>query len=189
MDGERSTPVAGAIVSINGRYRGVTDDSGTFRVEGLLDAGDGFDITYVSAAGYTSDYRYIRGTTQTVPLYRPQRITAGESALVTVAPDDSLCVNNMQDSPGLGPDFVCRSLRVVALRDGVITVEARSTRDGTHPPLEVETEGVLPCCSERIANPTSVRVAAGTQLRVNVEIPASSPGSESFLVTTAVASE
>ena len=90
--------IAGAIVSINGRYRGATDNSGRFSVAGFLDYGSNDDYTYVSVDNYASDYRYIRGTIQNVHLHRIERIAAGESTHVTVAPDDTLCFNNVQDS-------------------------------------------------------------------------------------------
>jgi hypothetical protein len=183
-DAATGGPIAGAVVSINGRYRGTTDNSGNFSVAGLLDYGH--DYTYVSAENYVADFHYIRGRIQNVHLHRIERIVAGESKLVTIAPDDTLCVNNVQDTPGLGPDYVCRSVLVVAPHDGAVTIEAVSTRDGARPPLEVETVGVSPCCSERISNPTTIQVTAGTVIVVNVEMPASSTSTQSFMVNTSL---
>jgi len=178
--------IAGAGVWINGRYATVVDGEGNYSVTGLLDAGTNYDFTYVAANNYFSDYRYIRSTPHNIRLYRVERITAGESKLVTVAPGDTLCVNNMQDSPGLGQDYVCRSVRVVAPTDGVITIEAVSTQTATHPLLEAETIGVRPCCSERLGNPTSIQVRAGTEVVVSVEMPFGSAGSETFTLTTSM---
>jgi hypothetical protein len=101
-------------------------------------------------------------------------------------PDDTLCVNNAQDTPGLGPDYVCRSVRIVAPSDGIMTVEALSTQGGAHPPLELETVNVSPCCSERIANPTSIQVTAGTEVVARVEIVSGSAG-QSFTLKTSMA--
>jgi hypothetical protein len=185
-DATMLAPIAGAVVSINGRYRATTDSAGNYTVTVLLDAGSNTDITYVSASGYAADYHYIRGTSQNVRLYRIQRITAGDSTVLTIAPDDTLCVNNSQDSPGLGPNYVCRSVRVVTPADGILTVEALSAQTGVHPPLEVETVGVTPCCSERIENPTSIKVTAGTEVVANVEMLSSSPTSQSFAVKTSI---
>jgi hypothetical protein len=176
--------IAGALVSINGRYRVVADNSGQFSVAGLLDYGSNHDFTYVSAENYVADYRYIRGTTQNVHLHRIERIAAGESKLVTIAPDDTLCVNNTQDTPGIGPDYLCRSVFVVAPNDGAVTIEVVSTRDGEHPRVEVETIGVSPCCSERLGNPTTIQVPAGAVIAVNVEMLANSPSTQSFAVST-----
>lgn len=185
-DAATAGAIAGAIVSINGRYRGTTDNSGHFSVAGLLDYGSNHDYTYVSVENYVSDYRYIRGTTQNVHLYRIERIVAGESKLVTIAPDDTLCFNNVQDTPGGGTDYVCRSAFVVAPNDGSVTIEAVSTQNGAHPPLEVETLGVAPCCSERIGNPTTIQVAAGTMIVANVEMLSSSTSTQSFVLNTSM---
>ena len=185
-DAATAAPIAGAVVRINGRYSSTTDASGKYTVTGLLDAGSGHDFTYVSASNYVSDYRYIRSSSQDARLNRIQRITAGESKLITVEPNDTLCVNNMQDSPGLGQDYVCRSIRVIARSDGILTIEAVSTQTGMHPLLEVETVGVQPCCSERLGNPTSIQVRAGTELVANVEMSFGSTTSQSFMLTTSM---
>jgi hypothetical protein len=118
-DSITSAPIAGATVSINGRYRTTTDTSGNYSVTGFLDAGSNTNVTYVSANNYASDYRYIRATPQNVHLYRIVRMTAGDSTVVTVAPDDTLCVNNMQDSPGVSQDYVCRSVRIATVVEGL----------------------------------------------------------------------
>ena len=186
-DSTTSAPISGAIVSINGRYRATTDSSGNYSVTGLLDAGRGYDFTYVSAGNYVSDYRYIRGTSQNVRMNRIRRITAGDSTVVTVAPDDTLCVNNVQDTPGLGQDYVCRSVRVVATRDGTMMLEAVSTQGGAHPPLEVETAAgdIGPCCW--LDNPRSIQVKAGTEVIANVEMVLGSTISQSFTLSTSMA--
>jgi hypothetical protein len=184
-DAATGGPIAGAVVSINGRYTAATDNSGHFSVAGLLDYGSNHDFTYVSAENYFPDYRHILGTIQNVRLHRVERIVAGGSKLVTIAPDDSLCANNVQDAPSI-QDYVCRRVFVVAPNDGAVTIEAVSTQDGSHPPLEVETVGILPCCSERMGNPTTIEVAAGTVIVVNVEMLSSSASAQSFVVNTSL---
>ena len=74
--------------------------------------------------------------------------SGGSGTPTLPAPDDTLCVNNVQDSPELGPNYVCRSVRVVARSAGVMTLEARSTTNGPPPLLEVEivAGGNGPCC-------------------------------------------
>jgi len=188
-DSATSAPIPGATVSINGRYRTTTDSSGNYSVSGLLDAGGNYNFTYVSASNYASDYRYIRTTSQNVHLYRIERITAGESTSVTVAPDDTLCVNNVQDTPGWGQDYVCRSVRVVASSDGVLMLEAVATQGGAHPPLELETVGATNCCSERMGNPASIQVKAGTEVVANVEMVWGSTTSQSFMLNTSMAGQ
>lgn len=184
-DAATRAPIAGAIVRINGRYSSTTDASGKYTINGLLDAGSGGDYTYVSALDYVSDYRYIRASSQDVQLNRIQRMTAGESKLITVAPNDTLCVNNMQDSPGSGQSYVCRSVRIEALTAGTLTIEAVSTQDGAHPPLEVEVASEPVDWS--LQNPKSFQVSAGTEIAVNVEMSAASTTSQSFTLKTSVA--
>ena len=202
-DRTTSAPVSGAIVRLDGRQMAITDSSGSY-----TSAGWGV-MTFVEANNYATDYRYIRGTPHNVHLYPIRRITAGDSTSVTVAPDDTLCVNNMQDSPGKysltgrldigdssityafadgyethtryirgnpaqsfrlrrierilggqswsvtvhpddslcfnnfqdpsfglpGSQFLCRTVRVVAQSEGMLTIEAVSTVERSHPPL------------------------------------------------------
>jgi hypothetical protein len=186
-DSATGAAIAGAVVSINGRYRGATDASGNYSVAGFMDYGS-FNFTYVSAAGYVSDYRYIKGTSQNVRLPPIERITAGESWLVTVSTDDSLCVNNVQDSPGIGPDYFCGTVRVLSPIAGTLTVDVTSTLDGSHPLLEVETVDISPCCSERLGNPTSIQVQAGTEVVVHVEIGSGSTP-QAFMMKTTLTAE
>jgi hypothetical protein len=179
-----SAPISGATVIFDGKNRTTTDSSGSYALTGLRYAAS---IINVLANNYAGDARYIQGTSHNVRLYRIERITAGDSWSVTVAPDDSLCYNNVQDQPGAGQDYVCRSVRVVAPADGIMTLEAVSTQGGAHPPLEVETVGVLPCCSERMGNPTSIQVTVGTEVIANVEIVLGSTISQSFTLNTSMA--
>lgn len=198
------TPVANADLTVEfvvsdapgtyfSRVSGVTDGEGFYRigfsaVPNTLAHGS-TALTYLSKSGYDRDIQWVRATTQNFRLYRSKRITAGESTVVTVAPDDALCHNNVQDYPGLGQDYVCRSVRIVAPTDGIMTVEALPTQGGAHPPLEVETVGVSPCCSERMGNPTSIPVTAGTEVVANIEIFWGSTASQSFTLTTSMAGQ
>ena len=182
-DAATGGPIARAVVSISGRYAfaaATTDNAGSYSVAGYL--GGSNDLTNVSAANYVTDYRYIQGkTVQNVRLHRMERIVAGESKLVTIAPDDTLCLNQLQAIPGLGPDYLCRSVQVVAPNDGPVTIEAVSTQNGAHPLLEVEVGD-----DARSANPITIQVAAGTVIVVNVEMLASSTSAQSFVLNTSL---
>jgi hypothetical protein len=68
-----------------------------------------------------------------------------------------------------------------------MTVEAISTQSGARPPLEVETVGVSRCCSERLGNPVSIQLTAGTEVVVNVEMVFGSTTSQSFTLNTTLA--
>jgi hypothetical protein len=105
---------------------------------------------------------------------------------VTIAPGDSLCLNNVRDSPGLGPDYVCRTVRVVALVDGTLTVDVTSTATRTRPSLAVETIHPAPYLW-RFENPVLIPVTAGTEVMANIELAASSPDRESYVLTSAIA--
>ena len=118
-------------------------------------------------------------------LYRNRRITAGETITVAVGPDDSICLNNVRDFPGLGPDYICRTVRIVASIDGVMTIEATSVANGTRPSLAVETVNASSNVW-RLENPTSIPVAAGTEVMANIEMSASSSTRESFTLKTAI---
>ena len=179
-DRATSAPLAGARV-VNGLRQTFTDSSGHFSITGIL----GLD-TLVTLDGYDEDIRLVRTLTHDVRLHRVERITAGQSKVVTIAPDDTLCVNNMQDFPGPGSP-ICRTVHVLAPTAGVITLEARSTQSGELTGLEVEILGGSPCCSERLQNPTSIRAQAGAEVLANVEMAAGSATSQSFILTTSMA--
>ena len=184
-DASTSAPIAGATVSVNGRYRGTSDASGNYSLTGRLDQGGG-DITWASADGNEQDTRYILGNrTQSFRLRRIERIIPGESWSVTVSPDDSLCFSNRQDPQGGDPGSAnrCRSVRLVAQRNGMLEVEAVSTQDGSHPPFDVEVWDST-CCHE--GNPVSIKVKTGTTMVVSVYMPERSTTSQSFIVTTSM---
>jgi hypothetical protein len=197
-DGTTSAPISGATVVFSYPVMyATTDGSGNYSFTGLPAPARSSAIVWASdrrrgaaadrTDNYEPDFRYYRSASQNFHLYRIKRITAGDSTVVTVAPDDTLCVNNVQDSPGSGQDYVCRSVRVVAPSDGIMTVEALSAQGGARPPLEVETVGVSPCCSERMGNPTSIQVTAGTEVVAHVEMVSGSATSQSFTLNTSMA--
>ena len=181
-DRTTSAPVSHAIVRLNGWQMAITDIRETTR-QSAARAG----MTFVEADNYARDYRYVGGTPHNVHLTHQ----AGYSRRVDVChrcADDTLCVNNMQDSPGLGPDYVCRSVRVVAPSAGVMTLEALSTTNGPPPLLQVEivAGGNGPCCSECLENPTAIPVIAGTEVVAHVEMPFGSDTSHSFTLNTSM---
>ncbi len=177
---------------------GLTDGAGRYRIDfiavpgamhGPTGTNDAVALSYVSSSGYEGDVRYILATTQDVSqdvhLHRISRMTAGESTVVTVTPNDTICDNNAQDQHPWSPESVCRSVRIVAPSDGVMALEAVAIDSGTHPPLEVEvaTNGRGCAC---LANPTSISVTAGTEVKASIEIDWGSP-SQSFTLTTSMA--
>jgi Carboxypeptidase regulatory-like domain len=188
-DANTSTPIAAATVYINGRYHSTTNASGHYSLTGHLDIGAS-SIVWASADGFETHTRYIRGTSaQSFRLRRVERIVAGQSWSVTVRPDDSLCFTDFYDpsfgNPGSG--FLCRTVRVVAQRDGVIRIEAVSTGDGSHPPLDVTVLNNSGPWDQQNENPASMNVRAGTELAVSVVgMPEDANTSQSFIVTTSM---
>ena len=136
----------------------------------------------VEAPAYDWHSRYVLGTTEhlveNIRLRRIQRITAGESAVLAVAPDDKVCASDSWP----GRELICGTLRVVAPRNGTMTIEAVPSQAGSQlPALEVwggRTGGR--------GNPTSISVVAGTEYTVNVELPWGISASQSFVVTTSM---
>jgi hypothetical protein len=113
-----------------------------------------------SAARFEPDYQFIsapQDAVQDFRLYPIERITAGQSARLTVGPGDTLCVNNVQDSPGLGPAYVCRTIRVVAVSDGMLTIDVVASDGSERPLVEVETTNSTVCCNERLQIPRPCR--------------------------------
>jgi len=192
---------------------GVSDERGIYRItftavpgamKGPVGTDDAVAFAFAAPAGCLwpappsacandADSRYVLATTknaiQSFHLHRITRITAGESTVLTIAPDDAICINNVQDMHPWPSEFVCRTVRIVAPGDGIMHIEAIPVEAGAAlPDLEVETIGASgPCCSERMANPISIVVAAGTEVMANVELPWGSIGSHSFIVKTSMA--
>ena len=201
---EDGSPLAGAEVSFTyssplqssryGQVIATSDSTGLYRVEfTAVPGGYAGSVAFVSTtkAGHDADNRWFRANPQAATgtldfhLYRIRRITAGDSVSVSIAPNASLCFDNAHDSPGVGPDLLCRTIRVVAPADGVLTVEATSTSNGTRPNVVVET--VSPASYQlKIGNPASVLVTAGTEVMANIELAASSLDRESYLLTSTI---
>ncbi len=203
--GDDGRLVANARVSVNfqpesGHFvgtTGVTDGRGAYDLKftavpgGYLEGATA--LVLLVGDGYEEYDRYFRPVTheahQALDLHPRliMQIAAGDSTTVTVSPDDTPCINNVQDFPGIGPDYACRIVRIVAPVDGDMTIEAVPAQVGTSAPL-VETE-IVPtagsgCCDEDLGNPRTLTVAAGTVVKASVEIPAGSGSSQTFVLKT-----
>ena len=183
-------PGGGVFASYPDVSSAITDSSGRYALissNPLALPHNASAIVWASADNYESDVHYVRSAFQEFRLYPIQRIAAGGSTLVTVAPTDPLCFNNLT-SPGWGADHVCRIVRIVAPVDGTLTVEALPTAGGARPSLEVETGWGRPgCCSERLENPTAIKVTAGAEVIAQVQMSSSSTTIQSFTLTTSMA--
>jgi hypothetical protein len=80
---------------------------------------------------------------------------------------------------------VCRIVRVIPAR-GMMTLEAVPTAGGAHPPLVVLVIQGNRLLLERLGNPVSIPVTAGTEVIAHVEMVAASTTSQTFTLTTSM---
>jgi len=193
---DEGTPVPGARVSIWLDYdnlpSALTDGSGAYKLNftgvpgantGPAGTEDSVAFAQVEAPGYERYARYLLGATEHLVenfhVHRIKRITAGESAQLTMAADDTVCAVDALP----GRDSICGIVRVVAPTNGIMTVGAVPIRAGSQLP----TLAVYGGNTGRQGNPTSIRVVAGTEYKVDVEVPWGIRESQSFLVQTSMA--
>ena len=116
-------------------------------------------MALIEAPGYDWHARYIVTPTElfveNFHLHRIHRIIAGESAVVTIAPDDRVCGSDW--SPGR--ETICGIVHVVAPTDGTLTVEAFPAEEGS----ALASLEVFGARGGGIGNPTSILVTTGTE--------------------------
>ena len=182
-----SAPIPGArVVASYPPVRPIvmTDGLGRYIMTGLPPPGStGF--VWAIADDYETDVHYHRSEVQDFRLYPIQRMTAGDSTVVTLGPDDSLCSTDAL-GPGWGADVVCRIVRVEVPTGGILTVEALSTGGGPRPLLEVLVSAGGRLLQEVLANPTSLQVPAGTEARAFIAIAATETTKQSFTLNTSL---
>jgi hypothetical protein len=148
-------------------------------------------LVFVEADGYENEFRWFRPTSagglQTLDIHPRaiRQITAGESTSVTVTPDDTPCINNAQDFPGLGRDYFCRTIRIVASSSGVVTIEAVPVQDG-QPRPQLETEFTT-ASGEDVGNPRVMSVTAGQIIKASIELLSGLPAQTFELKTSIMA--
>jgi hypothetical protein len=136
----------------------------------------------VEASGYERYARWILGTTQrlieNVRLHRITHITAGTPAMLTIAPDDTLCVLDVWP----GRDLICGIVHVVAPTSGTMSIAAVPSQAGSDLP-DIEAYGGA---TGARGNPVLIQVSAGTEYTVLVEVPWGHQVSQSFVLNTSV---
>jgi hypothetical protein len=189
---DQGMPVAGAEVTMSHWLGGLVR-----RPSVRTDASGGYTIGFTSnpymngtsgsrgaaraevvAEGYEWYWRTVLATfprlVENFRLHRIQRVTAGDSSVLFVTPDNGECTGWLA-----GP---CGRLRVAAIADGNLTIEAVPTQVPAGLP-QIEA-----CCvsgNERYGNPVTLPVTAGAE--VWVEVGQERPGfttSVSFTVKT-----
>jgi hypothetical protein len=191
---DHGTPVAAATVTmrywLGGRISApsvVTDASGRYTIGFNSDpwmigtSGRGAAQAEISGVAYERYQRTVMATSSSLVenfrIHGVQLIAAGESLVLSIAPDDGECPDNAS-----GP---CRIVRVAAPTDGKMTVEAESTQPGAEQShLEV-------CCvsgNERYGNPVTMPVTAGTAYyEVMIGLSRGLTTTESVLLKTSLA--
>ena len=197
---DEGAPVPGAHIAVQLDYEDLasmlTDASGAYKVNFTGVPGsnhlspkdppgteDAVAFAVVEATGYEPYARYILGADphliENIRLHRIKRITAGDSAVLTVAADDTVCVTDAWP----GRELICGTLRVVVPSNGTMSVEAVPTQAASgFPILEVYGGGT----GAPRTNPTAFRVAAGTEYTVKVEVASGLLASQSFVVKTSM---
>jgi hypothetical protein len=187
---EEGAPVPGAAVTM-AHYLGgflrrpsvLTDASGGYTISFTANpwmmgtSGRGAARAEIFAADYEQYQRTVMATgprlVENFRLHHIKRITAGDSIVLSVTPDNGECIGWL-----VGP---CGRVRVAALASGNLTVEAIPTPvPAPLPQLEV-------CCvsgNERGGNPVTLPVTAGTEVQVEVGQPPGSMTSQSVIVKT-----
>ncbi len=201
---DEGRPVAGAKVTIILDYSEsygaepwvLTDQAGRYTVKfigvpgsnrGPAGTEESMAFAQVEVSGYGRLARYLLGTTRDLVenfrVHLIKRITAGESALLTIAPDDGVCaIDTLPDR-----DFICATaLRVVAPRDGIMRVEAVPTQAGSALPMLEVWGGQTGAPRTQPGSPTALRVTAGTQYTVDVAVPWGINARQSFIVKTSM---
>jgi hypothetical protein len=194
---DEGTPVSGATVTVwhDAFVESsvvVTDASGRYSVRFSSARGSNagppgtelsVGMALIEAAGYDWYARYIVTPTEqfveNFHLHRIHRITAGESAVVTVAPDDKVCGSDW--SPGR--ETICGTIHVVAPSDGILTVAAFPA-EGASSLARLEVFGSR---VGGMGNPTSIRATAGTEYKASLALTWGFTVSQSFVVKTSIA--
>jgi len=191
---DHGAPVGAATVTmrywLGGRISApsvVTDASGRYTIGFNSDpwmigtTGRGAAQAEISDVAYERYQRTVLATNSSLVenfrIHGIQLIAAGDSFVLSIAPDDGECQENAS-----GP---CRIVRVAAPTDGKMTVETLPTQPGgEQPKVEV-------CCvsgNERYGNPVTIPVTAGTAYdEVKVGLSRGLTTSQSVLLKTSLA--
>jgi hypothetical protein len=140
-------------------------------------------MALIEAPGYDWHARYLVAPTErfveNFHLHRIHRITAGESAIVTVAPDDRVCGSDSSS----GRETICGIVHVVAPTDGTLTVAAFPAEERSAL-ASLEVFGVQ---GGGIGNPNSILVTAGTEYMAVLAVRWGATVRQSFVVKTSIA--
>jgi hypothetical protein len=180
--------------SRNWSYVSATTDSGghyTVTFDAVPDAIDGgLALASVGKAGYDGyDYQYVKIDTQAARYdFRMQsivQISVGQTIQVTVAANDSICNNNLQDYHPwpLEYEWVCHPVRVVSSTAGTLTVQLLPNA-GTTSGVQLEVSSSTYDGGFELTQ--SLSVEAGQLVGVSPEIPYGSGSDRTFTLVTSM---
>ena len=192
---EEGAPISGATVSaMVDPYTGpfaVTDGSGRYSLQFVSTRGanagppgteSAVAMALVEAAGYEFYTRYVIAPTEEVKenfrLLRVRRITAGQSATVTVTPEARVCGGDW--SPGR--ETICAAIRIVSATNGILTVRALPSDGGS----ALASLTVSSSKGGGMGNPVSIPVFGGTENEAILALPWGLTASRSFVVETSI---
>lgn len=153
---------------------------------------DAFAMVLTSKdSAYDFDYRYVQASAVSdmrITLHRRRQIVAGDSVEITIAPDDAICLNNVQDMHPWPVEWVCRTIYILPPADGTVIIYAGAC-PGNCLPVGLEAE---PADGNAVfwslypaTGMLDVPAKRGSPIRLQVEIPWGSP-SQSFMLRTAL---
>lgn len=178
--------------------RGVADSTGSFTghfvaapegMDGFAGAAHAFAYVVARSPDFETDRRYVLGTTpsfrEPIHLHAMHEIAAGDSMSVTITSTDPV-FQAFDTSPGSLATDVCRSVRIRAATDGVLSVTVVPVASGAAPFVEIDRADE----SEWIAfgaGAASHAVHAGDVVEVRIATTIA-PGdtSQSFLLRTSM---
>lgn len=165
---DHGSPVAGAALTVYpGNHKLVSDAAGQFDVT-VATSGNG--SVFATKPDYESTYRYFSTSPFDVVLHDIIRLPVGQSARITVRPDDSI--------GGWDEEYRYRVLRVASSES--VRAEIHVIADDNQP-ADYWVQSTTCCTSPSVA---VVDIPGGTERQVEVRIPWNATASRTFTVIT-----
>lgn len=187
-------------IPFGGFVRGTTDGTGSFighfaAAPEAMNAWAGgvhaFAYVVTSRPNYETDRRFVLGSAtsvvQPIRLHASRLVTAGDSVSLMISSTDPV-YQELDTSPASDGTFLCRTVRVRAAADGVLSVTAVPAQPGFAPPLveldSPDESNLLAFGTGTVSKP--VHAGDVVEVRVAATIQAGAP-TQSFVLYTTVA--
>jgi hypothetical protein len=185
-------------IPYGGFVSGTADGTGSFTghfiaspeaMNGFAGSAHAFAYVVTSSQNFETDRRFVLGTTpsftEPVHLHAMREVVAGDSLFVTIASTDPV-YQELDTSPALSGATVCRSVRVRAMTDGVLSVNAAPVGSSAAPLVELDRADeseVMALGTGAVSH--SVRAGDVVEVRIAARIKTGDP-SASFVLHTAI---